>query len=74
MDSAGAYPESTGASCEADLPIAAIAIEVRFADQSNFTKVFQRQVGVAPKRWQRDRKIIGVPDGAIGKCIRRSEL
>ena len=57
-----------------DLPISAIAIDVGFSDQSHFTKAFRRQVGVTPKRWQRDRKIIEVPEGPTMERFRKAGL
>jgi AraC family transcriptional regulator len=38
------------------VPIAAIATEVGFADQSHFTKAFHRFAGATPKRWRQDRQ------------------
>jgi AraC-like DNA-binding protein len=37
-------------------PIAEIAAQVGFADQSHFTKAFRRFVGATPKRWRQDRQ------------------
>jgi AraC family transcriptional regulator len=34
--------------------LAAIAVELGFADQSHFTRVFRRQLGITPGAWQRD--------------------
>jgi AraC family transcriptional regulator len=38
------------------LPLAEIALETGFADQSHFTKSFQRQVGTSPGAWRRARR------------------
>jgi AraC family transcriptional regulator len=35
------------------LPLADIALQTGFADQSHFTKSFQRQVGTSPGAWRR---------------------
>jgi AraC-like DNA-binding protein len=39
----------------ASLPIADIAIQCGFADQSHLTRVFGRIVGTSPAQWRRDR-------------------
>lgn len=39
-----------------DTDLCLIAIQTGFADQSHFTRVFRRVTGVAPARWQRDRR------------------
>jgi transcriptional regulator GlxA family with amidase domain len=59
---------------KAERPIAAIAIEVGFADQSHLTKVFRRQIGVTPKRWQRDRKIMELPERQTVERVRDAGL
>ena len=41
---------------KAEAPIAVIAMDVGFADQSHFTKAFKRLTGTTPRRWQRDRR------------------
>jgi AraC family transcriptional regulator len=38
-------------------PIAGIALQTGFADQSHFTKTFRRATGATPKDWQRSRKL-----------------
>jgi AraC-like DNA-binding protein len=38
-------------------PIALVAIQTGFADQSHFTKTFRRATGATPKDWQRSRKL-----------------
>jgi AraC family transcriptional regulator len=38
-------------------PIAFIALQMGFADQSHFTKTFRRATGATPKDWQRSRKL-----------------
>jgi AraC family transcriptional regulator len=38
------------------VPIAEIAAQVGFADQSHFTKAFRRFVGATPQRWRQDRQ------------------
>jgi AraC family transcriptional regulator len=38
-------------------PIALIALQTGFADQSHFTKTFRRATGATPKDWQRSRKL-----------------
>jgi AraC family transcriptional regulator len=38
-------------------PIAFIALQTGFADQSHFTKTFRRATGATPKDWQRSRKL-----------------
>jgi AraC-like DNA-binding protein len=40
---------------ESDAPLAKIAIDVGFADQSHFTRTFGRAVGESPGIWRRDR-------------------
>ena len=37
-----------------DVTLAALAIELGFFDQSHFTRVFRRQVGITPGAWQRE--------------------
>lgn len=37
-----------------DTPVATIAAEAGFADQSHFTRMFKRHVGVTPARYRRD--------------------
>jgi AraC family transcriptional regulator len=41
---------------DAQLPLAEIALECGFSDQSHFTRVFSRTVGTSPGSWQRLRK------------------
>jgi AraC family transcriptional regulator len=36
-----------------DMPLAEIAVEAGFADQSHFTKTFKRLVGMTPSEFQR---------------------
>jgi AraC family transcriptional regulator len=38
---------------DAELPLAEIALECGFSDQSHFTRVFSRTVGTSPGTWQR---------------------
>ena len=38
-------------------PIAVIALQTGFADQSHFTKTFRRATGATPKDWQQSRKL-----------------
>jgi AraC family transcriptional regulator len=38
-------------------PVAVIALQTGFADQSHFTKTFRRATGATPKDWQRSRKL-----------------
>ena len=40
---------------QGDLPLAHVALEVGFANQSHFSETFRRQVGVTPLRYRRDR-------------------
>jgi AraC family transcriptional regulator len=40
---------------ESALPLADIAIQCGFADQSHFTRVFSARAGVSPGRWRRVR-------------------
>ena len=40
-----------------DAPIARIALDCGFADQSHFTRVFTRQLGMSPGRWRREHGI-----------------
>jgi len=42
---------------ESALPLAEIAIECGFADQSHFTRVFSTRTGLSPGRWQRVHKL-----------------
>lgn len=42
---------------ESDLPLADIAIQCGFADQSHFTRVFSARAGLSPGRWRRMRKL-----------------
>ena len=42
---------------ESDLPLADIAIQCGFADQSHFTRVFSARAGLSPGRWRRVRKL-----------------
>lgn len=39
---------------EASVPISEIASAVGFGDQSHFTRMFQKVMGVSPRAWQRD--------------------
>jgi AraC-like DNA-binding protein len=39
------------------LPLSEIALSSGFADQSHFTRVFSRLVGVSPGQWRRSREI-----------------
>lgn len=41
---------------DATLPLAEIALRTGFADQSHFTKIFQRHVGTSPGAWRRTRR------------------
>jgi AraC-like DNA-binding protein len=38
-------------------PVASIALQTGFADQSHFTKTFRRATGTTPKDWQRSRRL-----------------
>jgi AraC-like DNA-binding protein len=40
---------------ECDLPLAQIAVDLGFSDQSHFTRTFGRVVGQSPRAWQRTR-------------------
>lgn len=40
---------------ERDMPVAQVALESGFADQSHFTQVFKRQLGLTPSVYRRDR-------------------
>lgn len=40
---------------QADKPLSAIALECGFADQSHFTSLFRRHVGVPPGLWRKAR-------------------
>jgi AraC family transcriptional regulator len=42
---------------ESPLPLADIAIQCGFADQSHFTRVFSDRAGLSPGRWRRVRKL-----------------
>jgi AraC family transcriptional regulator len=42
---------------ESGLPLAEIAIQCGFADQSHFTRVFSARTGLSPGRWRRTRKL-----------------
>jgi AraC-like DNA-binding protein len=42
---------------ESALPIAEIAIQCGFSDQSHFTRVFAAKTGMPPGRWRRVRKL-----------------
>jgi AraC family transcriptional regulator len=44
------------------LPLASIALQCGFADQSHFTRTFNRILGVSPGLWRRNRRP-GSPDG-----------
>jgi AraC family transcriptional regulator len=37
----------------AGVPLSEVAVSCGFADQSHFTRVFTRSVGVSPGQWQR---------------------
>lgn len=39
-----------------NMSLAAIALEVGFADQSHFTKAFKRSAGITPGEWRRSKK------------------
>jgi AraC family transcriptional regulator len=39
-----------------NIPLASIAIQVGFADQSHFTKVFRRLAGATPREWKQERR------------------
>jgi AraC-like DNA-binding protein len=41
---------------DADMPLAQVALETGFAEQSHFTRVFRRVVGTTPRAWQRERR------------------
>jgi AraC family transcriptional regulator len=41
---------------DSDIPIANIATEVGFADQSHFTKSFRRYTGATPREWREEQK------------------
>lgn len=43
---------------DATLPLAKIATECGFADQSHFTKTFSRLIGMPPGRWRRGRSMM----------------
>jgi AraC family transcriptional regulator len=38
---------------ESALPLADIAVQCGFADQSHFTRVFSGRTGLSPGRWRR---------------------
>ncbi len=38
------------------VPLADVAYQTGFADQSHFTKIFQRQIGTSPGVWRRERR------------------
>jgi len=40
------------------LPLAHVALDCGFADQSHFTNTFVRHVGIPPGRWRRDRQVV----------------
>lgn len=40
-----------------NMPLSEIAIQLGFADQSHFTKVFRRALGATPAAWRRDQKM-----------------
>jgi AraC family transcriptional regulator len=42
---------------ESPLPLADIAVQCGFADQSHFTRVFSGRTGLSPGRWRRVRKL-----------------
>jgi AraC family transcriptional regulator len=42
---------------ETDLPIAHVALESGFANQSHLTQAFKRQIGLAPRAYRQDRSI-----------------
>lgn len=42
--------------CESDTPIASIATQVGFADQSHFTKIFRRYAGTTPREWREEHR------------------
>jgi AraC family transcriptional regulator len=44
-----------------DMPLAAVAAEAGFADQSHFTRLFKRYVGTTPARYRRDTQVRRVP-------------
>ncbi len=55
-----------------DQPIAMIALELGFADQSHFTKAFRRLAGVTPGEWRNNGKPRA--DGDIGFLTRGNQL
>ena len=40
-----------------NIPLASVAVQVGFADQSHFTKVFRRLAGATPREWKREQRI-----------------
>jgi AraC family transcriptional regulator len=48
------------------LPLADVAIECGFADQSHFTRVFTKHVGVAPGQWRREQNTGAPPPTRAG--------
>jgi transcriptional regulator GlxA family with amidase domain len=38
------------------MPLAQVALETGFAEQSHFTRVFRRIAGTTPRAWQRERR------------------
>jgi AraC family transcriptional regulator len=41
---------------KSNIPLASVAVQVGFADQSHFTKVFRRLTGVTPREWKQERR------------------
>ena len=65
---------------DAELPLAEIALECGFSDQSHFTRVFSRTVGTSPGTWQRLRLSRRAATGRfsprqepVGACVDMAE-
>jgi AraC family transcriptional regulator len=58
----GPFARAAAQIAQTDVPIARIAVDAGFADQSHFTRMFKRYVGTTPARYRRDAHVRGVPD------------
>jgi AraC-like DNA-binding protein len=54
-----------------DQPIAMIALEVGFADQSHFTKAFRRLAGITPREWRMNKKSGGIQMTSNPPCFQK---